>query len=99
MSRPCPQPPQASIRFRIEPRDVPMSKAARRLHLTLDEFRSKLPSLLQRGFPPPDPTTGHFYLPAIDKWMEARPGLTTANGERDDSALIDERLEKVPWGT
>jgi hypothetical protein len=76
-----------------------MSKAAWRLHLTLDEFRAKLPSLLQRGFPPPDPTTGHFYLPAIDRWMEARAGLTMASGESDDSALIDERLERVPWGT
>jgi hypothetical protein len=90
--------PGGSIRFKVEPRDVPASKAARRLHLSLDEFRVKLPSLLARGFPPPDPTTGHYYLPAVDKWMEARTGLTTANSERDDSTLIDERLEHVPWG-
>jgi hypothetical protein len=31
--------------------------------------------------------------------MEARAGLTMASGESDDSALIDERLERVPWGT
>jgi hypothetical protein len=75
-----------------------MSKAARRLHLTVDEFRAMLPNLIARGFPSPDPTTGHFYLPAIDKWMEARSGLTAANLERDDSNIIDQRLERLPWG-
>lgn len=67
---------QSQVRYRVEPLDIPASKAARRLHLTVHEFRLSLPNLLQRGFPPPDPTTGHFYLPAIDKWMELRPGLT-----------------------
>jgi hypothetical protein len=38
-----------------------------------------------------------FFLPAIDKWMEARMSLTAANVGGDDS-LIDERLERVPWG-
>jgi hypothetical protein len=99
MSRTLPtfQPP-LQIRYRVEPRDIPATKAARRLHLTLDEFRLRLPSLLQRGFPPPDPTTGHFYLPAIDKWMELRPGLTPPNPDSDDSGVIDERLERAPWG-
>jgi hypothetical protein len=91
-------PSPAQIRYRIEPRDIPAIKAARRLHLTLDEFWAKLPTLIARGFPPADPTTGMFFLPAIDKWMETRSGLTTANIGRDDSALIDERLERVPWG-
>jgi hypothetical protein len=77
---------------------VPASKAARRLHLTLEEFRAKLPSLLARGFPPPDPTTGHYYLRAIDRWMEMRFDLTAAASEGDASRLIDERLESVPWG-
>ena len=90
-------PSQAPIRYRIEPRDIPAVKAARRLHLTLDEFWAKLPSLIARGFPPADPTTGMFFLPAIDKWMEARMSLTAANVGGDDS-LIDERLERVPWG-
>jgi hypothetical protein len=76
-----------------------MSKAARRLHLTPDEFRAVLPSLIERGFPSPDPTTGHFYLPAIDKWMEARSGLTATNLEHDDSNVINKRLERAPWGT
>jgi hypothetical protein len=91
------RPPPAQIRYRIDPRDIPAAKAARRLHLTLDEFRAKLPSLIARGFPGADPTTGMFFLPAIDKWMETRTGLTTANVGSDDF-LIDERLEHVPWG-
>jgi hypothetical protein len=60
------------IRFRVEPRDVPIEKAARRLHLTTTEFQVKLPALLARGFPQPDPTTGMFDLAAIDQWMTAR---------------------------
>src|SRR5450631_2792594 len=64
----------ASIRFRVDPRDVPAEKAARRLHLTPAEFGAKLPALLIRGFPGPDPTTGMFDLAAIDQWMTARHG-------------------------
>jgi hypothetical protein len=60
------------IRFRVDPRDVPLEKAARRLHLSTTEFRINLPALLARGFPRPDPTTGMFDLAAIDQWMTAR---------------------------
>jgi hypothetical protein len=84
------------IRFTVEPRDVPPTKAARRLHLTLEQFRAKLPELLKRGFPPADPTTGMFFLPAIDRWMEQRHGLTGSSGASDDSQ-IDRRLERA-WG-
>jgi hypothetical protein len=86
----------AKIRHKVEPRDVPASKAARRLHLTLEEFRAKLPDLAKRGFPLPDPTTGMFFLPAIDKWMEDRHGLTSNREPRDDSE-IDRRLARA-WG-
>jgi hypothetical protein len=86
----------AKIRYPVEPRDIPASKAARRLHLSLDEFQNKLPQLLNRGFPAPDPTTGMFFLPAIDKWMESRHELTTGQEKRDDSE-IDRRLERA-WG-
>ncbi len=40
-----------SIRFPVEPRLVPVQKAARRLHLTEAEFREKLEALLRVGFP------------------------------------------------
>jgi hypothetical protein len=86
------------IRFPVDPRDVPAEKAARRLHLSLAEFSAKLPALLARGFPHPDPTTGMFDLAAIDEWMTARhkgaatvsltgePSLRNANEVSGDRA-------------
>ncbi|GAB4072684.1 hypothetical protein KHC28_00755 [Ancylobacter sonchi] len=71
------------VRFPIDPRDVPASKAARRLHLTIDEFEAKLPALMNRGFPLPDPTTGMFDLKAIDAWMDKRSHLTAPSQARD----------------
>jgi hypothetical protein len=87
---------QSPIRYRVDPLDIPADKAARRLHLTLDQFREKLPELTQRGFPSADPTTGNFFLPAIDKWMAARHGLTNTTDACDDSE-IDRRLERAKW--
>jgi len=72
------QPRSATIRFRVDPRDVPAEKAARRLHLTPGEFSAKLPELRARGFPAPDPTTGMFDLDAIDQWMTARHRQTAS---------------------
>ena len=66
------RPRSCSIRFRVNPRDIPSAKAARRLHLTPGDFAAKLPDLLARGFPAPDQTTGMFDLAAIDDWMTAR---------------------------
>lgn len=80
-----------TLRFHLPPGgDVPPSVAARRMGMTLEEFRRALapgpdaatPSLLQRGFPPPDPTTGNFDLDAIDAWRRARyPQLFRLTGE------------------
>lgn len=66
------RPGASKIRYRVDPGDVPLEKAARRLHLTPDEFESKLPNLLARGFPPADPDTGMFDLDAIDLWRKRR---------------------------
>jgi hypothetical protein len=85
----------AKIRFKVEPRDIPSAKAARRLHLSADEFRAKLPELLRRGFPPADPTTGMFYLPAIDQWMASRFKLTADSTSQNDRSLIDERIARL----
>jgi hypothetical protein len=90
-------PPRSTIiRFRVDPRDVPAEKAARRLHLTPAEFGAKLPELLARGFPAPDPTTGMYDLDAIDRWMTARhgqqaPGLTAAPKPRDAQEVFNQR--------
>jgi hypothetical protein len=89
-------PSPAQIRYSVEPRDIPAAKAARRLHLTVEQFREKLPELLRRGFPPPDPTTGNYYLPAIDQWMEQRHRFTVGGSPQNDSE-IDRRLAQA-WG-
>jgi hypothetical protein len=78
----------------VDPRDVPAEKAARRLHLTPCEFSTKLPELLTRGFPAPDPTTGMFDLAAIDQWMTARhdsAALTAVSKLRNAEEVLSER--------
>jgi hypothetical protein len=63
------------IRFPVSPRDIPAEKVARRLHLTLAEFLEVKDRLSARGFPHPDPDTGHYDSVAIERWMDARSGL------------------------
>jgi hypothetical protein len=36
-----------------------------------------------------------FFLPAIDKWMASRNGLTTGTGSQDDAKLINERIARL----
>jgi hypothetical protein len=82
------------IRFTVNPGDVPAVKIARRLHLTLAEFQAKLPELLARGFPPPDPTTGMFDLEATDEWRRRRHPrlfLTQPERARDARAVLPSR--------
>lgn len=94
----------SSIRFPVQPRDVPAVKAARRLHLTLGEFQARLPRLIQRGFPRPDPDTGNFDLKAIDAWMDQRSGLSSPDrltgdvSASDARDLVSERLARRGWG-
>jgi hypothetical protein len=92
-------PPNAGqIRFRVEPRDVPAVKAARRLHLTLTEFEAKKEELFARHFPRPDPTTGMYDLVAIDEWQNARnPQLLSGASKRpvDARTVAEERLGRL----
>ena len=83
----------ASIRFAIDPRDVPLVKAARRLGLTEAEFVNVRDKLFARGFPRPDPDTGLFDLKAIEDWMDRRSGLVSAIGPRDAASVFSSRLE------
>lgn len=61
-----------SMRFKVKIRDVPPHAAARVLGLTLEAFHDKLPELIARRFPSPDPTTGNFDLDAIARWQNSR---------------------------
>lgn len=86
-----------TLRFHVEPGDVPPAVAARRMGLSEAQFRDSLPLLLERKFPPPDPTTGNFDLNAIDKWRQLRyPQLFLTGPEetRDSRAILKERLER-----
>ena len=89
------------IRYRIDPRDVPPEKAARRLHLTLAGFDLVREELHARGFPRPDPTTQMFDLVAIDAWMDRRSGLaglTVNDGPRNAEEVSRDRLERLRHG-
>lgn len=86
-------------RFRVEPGDVPAAIAARRLGLSEAEFNAKLPRLLSRGFPAPDPDTDKFDLDAINAWRKLRyprlfstPTLTLDQTDEEARAEIDARL-------
>jgi hypothetical protein len=85
----------ASIRFPVEPRDVPPAKAARRLYLTEVQFDEKLPDLCKRGFPRADPTTGMYDLKAIDEWMDNRSCLTRPAGAQDSRTTFHERFARL----
>jgi hypothetical protein len=90
------------MRFHIEPRDVPLEVAARRLGKTRADFETMLPDLLARGFPQPDPTTGNFDLPAIDRWCDARHphlfGAGAAMQARDAGTVAKERIAAMRRG-
>lgn len=63
-----------SMRYKLAPGsgDCPPIAAARVMFLGLEQFQEKLPELLSRGFPPPDPTTGNFDMDAINVWRQLR---------------------------
>ena len=62
----------ARARKRVGVGDVTEVEIAAHMGLTALDFRDALPSLLARGFPAPDPTTGRFDLQAVDLWRAAR---------------------------
>lgn len=85
-------PQVGSVRFRVDPRDVPPVKAARILGLTLPAFDAALPRLRGRGFPAADPDTGNFDLKAIENWMDRRSGLAMAPEAQDAGLDFGARL-------
>jgi hypothetical protein len=88
-------PVSSPIRSRVEPRGISAIKAARRLGLTLELFRAKLPELRGRGFPAPDPTTGMYDLKKIDLWMDGPDGSTGASEARDAREVVNGRLARM----
>lgn len=83
------------MRYKVDPRDVPAEKAARRLGITEKAFRDALGDLQRRGFPQADETTGMYDLKAIDAWCDKRNPqlfLTTPTQARDARAIAKQRL-------
>jgi hypothetical protein len=87
------------LRHRVDPRDVPPAKIARRLHLTLAQFELIKDELFARGFPHADPTTGNFDLLAVDRWMDARShmndDLTGLKPARNAQEVFGERARRL----
>ena len=84
---------------RVDPRDVPKDRAARRLGLSVADFEAVEGRLYARGFPRPDPDTGLFDLKAVENWMDRRSGLATSSAPRDAVIVARSRLEALGGGT
>lgn len=80
-----------SIRFAIDPRDVPPIKIARLFHLSLEGFNAWLPELRRRGFPAPR-VTGNYDLKAVHEWMDADSRLTARDRPSDAKAKALARI-------
>lgn len=94
-----------TLRFKIEPGDVPPLTAARRLGLTLEAFNDKLPELMRNGFPIANPVTENYCLEAIDAWRKAfyphllnQPSLTPRPAARNASEVVAARLRDRSGG-
>lgn len=86
----------SSVRFKITPRLVPTSKAARYLHLTTRELENALPLLIERGFPRPCPVIGHLDLAAVDLWLDRQSGISPPGLEEpDERDREQEVLERI----
>jgi hypothetical protein len=88
-----------SIRFPVAPRCVPLEKAARRLHMTPEDFQAVRPRLEERRFPRPDRDTGMYDLAAIDAWLDAQSGLRSPDGATDPVAGALARIEDMRRGS
>ncbi|SEE05739.1 hypothetical protein SAMN05444161_4740 [Rhizobiales bacterium GAS191] len=86
-----------TMRFRLPPGgDVPSTTAARRMGLTETEFLHALPSLLTRGFPRADPTTGNFDIDAIDEWRRRRHEHSYG-APQDARKVVASRIASAAW--
>lgn len=84
----------ASVRYVVQPRLVPVAKAARRLHLSPTEFEAKRAALHSHGFPLPCPVVEHFDLVAIDAWLDRMSGVG-AETHGDPASLVEARLAAI----
>ena len=86
------------VRYPVDPRMVPPEKVARRLGVTLAIFNDKLAQLEAAGFPKPDPILGNYCLQAVDRWIDARSGLSSPAEAVSDPSIAMERIRAGAWG-
>lgn len=90
------------LRFHL-PKDsgwISPAATARFMGLSQQTFDALLPEYLEDGFPPSDPRSGNFFLPAVVLWSRSRnpkqfpqsPQLTLAPAARDASDVVLQRL-------
>lgn len=91
-------------RMRPLPSDVlgdgTLADAGRLLNLSKADMRAKLASLVARGFPQPDPTTGMIDLDAVVQWRRLRhPALFGLIGHQpgaqDARAVVAGRIGRM----
>lgn len=95
-----------SMRYKLAPGtgDCPPIAAARVLWLSIEDFQAKLPELVARGFPAPDPTTGNYDMDAINAWRRSRfphlfaDRLTPVTTARNASDVVRARLTGARGG-
>jgi hypothetical protein len=80
--------------------DVGSAAVAELLGMTTSDFETCRPSLHERGFPEPDPTTGRYCIEAVDRWRKLRtpglfPELTAAPIAAHAASVFDQRLRRL----
>lgn len=86
-----------SVRFPIQPRMVGPEKVARRLGVTLAIFDRKREELERAGFPKADSVLGTYSLEAVDKWIDARSGLTPGDDPASAQAAMLRSVRERAW--
>lgn len=86
-----------TLRFPVDPRMVPVEKVARRLGIGPAEFTEKRAQLEAAGFPAPEPILGTWCLDAVDRWIDARAGLTKPGAAVSDPSIAMERIRRQAW--
>ena len=86
------------VRYPVDPRMVPREKVARRLGVSFVVFNDKLAQLEAAGFPTPDPILGNYCLQAVDRWIDARSGLSSPAEAVSDPSIAMERIRAGAWG-
>lgn len=90
------------MRFRVEPRDVPVDAIARRLGLSRVKFDEVRDQLFAKGFPRPDDITGNYDLDAVDEWRKRRNphlfGIAAAPVALDASSVVASRVRQRKYG-